>query len=264
MAELFDSHAHYDDRRFLDTEEVPDRDALIKSIFDAGDGLILNAASDIASSHAGIELSEKYDRFYSAAGIHPHEIPSSGGMNDTLDTLKKLLLKDKVKALGEIGLDYHYDGDYKDEQKKWFRAQMELACELDMPVIIHDREAHGDCMEIIREFPGVRGILHSFSGSVEMAHELLKRGWYISFSGVITFKNASRILDVVKCIPEDRILIETDCPYLAPVPMRGKLNHSGYLKYTAMIAAQVRSEDYDAFCERTFRNTAQIYGIDIG
>lgn len=263
MTWLFDSHAHYDDSRFFDTNEVPDRDALIKNIFEDGVGLVMNVASNIESSLNGIELSEKYARFYSAVGIHPHDVVSYDSMNDTLDELRSLLLHKKVKALGEIGLDYHYDAEYKEEQKKWFRAQMELAESLDMPVIIHDREAHGDCMDIIREFPNVRGILHSFSGSTEMAKELLKRGWYLSFSGVITFKNASRVLETVKSIPKDRILIETDCPYLAPVPMRGKLNHSGYLKYTAMAAAQIRQEAYDEFCYTTFKNTAEIYDIEI-
>lgn len=263
MGLLFDSHAHYDDVRFLDTNEVPDRDALIKNIFDDGVGLIMNVASNIESSVCGIKLTEQYESFYSAAGIHPHDVISYSSINEALDKLESLLLHSKVKALGEIGLDYHYDAEYKEEQKKWFRAQMELAESLDMPVIIHDREAHGDCMDIIKEFPKVKGILHSFSGSTEMAHELLKRGWYISFSGVITFKNASRILETVKSIPKDRILVETDCPYLAPVPMRGKLNHSGYLKYTAMTAAQIRNEDYDEFCTRTFKNTAEIYNINV-
>ncbi len=260
MASLFDSHAHFDDERFFNPEEVSDRDALIEDIFKGDISYIMNASSDINSSENGIELSKKYEGFYSAAGIHPHEITGLD-LDLTLLRLKELLAFKKVMALGEIGLDYHYDGDYKEEQKIWFRAQMALAEELDMPVIIHDREAHGDTMDIIREFPTVRGILHSFSGSEEMAKELVKRGWYISFSGVITFKNASRILEVVKSVPNERILVETDCPYLAPVPMRGKLNHSGYLHYTAEVAAVARGEDYESFCENTLKNTLEIYKI---
>ena len=178
------------------------------------------------------------------------------------ETLEKKLDEKKVVALGEIGLDYHYDFSDRETQMRFFRAQMELAAKKNIPVIIHDREAHGDTMDMIREYKNrVIGILHSCSASAEQVKEYVKMGWYISFSGVITFKNAAKTLDSVLATPKDRILVETDCPYLAPVPMRGKTNHSGYMHYTAAKAAELLQMDYEAFCLQEVQNAKTLLGI---
>lgn len=257
---IFDSHAHYEDARFSDC-----RDSVIAEILGGGEvGYIMNVGSDIRTSLASVMLSEEYEQFYAAAGIHPHECGKITDEAETVERLRRLLRRDKTMALGEIGLDYHYDFSDRESQLKWFRIQMEIARELDFPVIIHDREAHGQCMDIVREFPTVKGIFHSYSGSAEMAAELIKLGWYISFSGVVTFKNASKILDTVKSVPDDRILIETDCPYLAPVPVRGNINRSDYLKYTAEKIASVRGTDYETLCNLTLNNTLKVYRISEG
>ena len=235
MLEIIDTHAHYDDARFDEN-----REAVIAGVLHTGYiRNIVNVGCDIASSKTSLALAHKYPHFYAACGIHPHECGKIADAKKTLAQLEELLSDKKCVALGEIGLDYHYDFSDREIQKQWFEYQMQLAEKLDMPVVIHDREAHGDCMDIVRKYPNVRGEFHSFSGSAETAAELIKRGWYISFSGVITFKNASKILDVVKSVPPERIMIETDCPYLAPVPMRGKDNNSSYLKYTAEAAGSV-------------------------
>ena len=254
---FFDSHAHYDDEKFT----YADRDKLISRLFNENVSYILNSASDLSSSRAAISLAEKYPYFYASAGIHPHECGKYADIPSVLNGLTNLLKHDKVRAIGEIGLDYHYDFSPRDVQIKWFKAQMELARELDMPVIIHDREAHGQCMDIVNEYPEVRGVFHSYSGSAEMAQELLKRGWYISFSGSVTFKNANKLLDAVKAVPDDRILIETDAPYLAPVPVRGTLNHSGNLAYTAQKIAEIRETDVEHIADITLDNAKNFFEI---
>lgn len=255
--EIIDTHAHYDDRRFDDK-----RDEIIAGVLDTGYiRNIINAGCNIKSSRAGLELSKRYPQFYFTAGIHPHDTGAAEDRERTLFELETLLREKKCVALGEIGLDYHYDFSDSETQKKWFEYQMQLAKRLGMPVAIHDREAHGDCMDMIRKYPDVVGEFHSFSGSVEMAKELVSRGWYISFSGVITFKNASKILEVVKTVPLDRIMIETDAPYLAPVPMRGKDNNSSYMKYTAEAAAKVIGITTEEFCALTTENARRFFGI---
>ncbi len=179
-----------------------------------------------------------------------------------MERLHTLLKEEKAVAIGEIGLDYHYDFSDRETQMRFFRSQMDLAAETGLPVIIHDREAHGDVFDIIRAYrERVRGILHSCSAAREQVREYVKMGWYISFSGTITFKNAAGILDSVRAVPQDRILVETDCPYLAPVPMRGKLNHSGYLHYTAARAAELLGMEYEAFCEAEAANARAIFKI---
>lgn len=255
--EIIDTHAHYDDSRFDDN-----RDEVIADVLNIGYiRNIINAGCSIKSSKAGLELSKKYPQFYFTAGIHPHDSSRAGDKDRALFELEGLLREKKCVALGEIGLDYHYDFSDRETQKKWFEWQMQLAKRLGMPVAIHDREAHGDCMDMVRKYPDVIGEFHSFSGSAEMAKELVKRGWYISFSGVITFKNASKILEAVKAVPLDRIMIETDAPYLAPVPMRGKTNVSSYMKYTAEAAANVLGITTDEFCKATTENAKRLFGI---
>lgn len=256
MTSLFDTHAHYTDEKFGDPTE------LLKSLFSDSICGILCAGTDEATSIQSIELAKKYDKMYAAAGIHPHECSAAGEINSALDRIIPLFSESKVKALGEIGLDYYYDFSDRETQKKFFDAQLSLAEDYSLPIIIHDREAHGDVFDIVRAHPNVIGILHSYSGSAEQAKEYLRRGYYISFSGSLTFKNASKLLEAAKVVPQDRILVETDCPYLAPVPMRGKMNHSGYMHYTAEKAAELLGMDYDAFCETEVKNAKAIFGIN--
>ncbi len=256
---LFDSHAHYDDEKFSDN-----REEIIKGLCQKTDtnplGIcgVLNSASDISSSRKALLLAETYPFFYASAGIHPHEAASAS--QEDFDVLADLLSRDKVVALGEIGLDYHYDFSPRDVQKEIFERQLALAHELKVPVIIHDREAHGDCMDIVRRYR-VRGVFHSYSGSAEMARELIRLGWYVSFSGSVTFKNASSILNSVSSVPDDRILVETDAPYLAPVPYRGRINHSGYMYETAKKLAETRGVSAEYIAKITYQNARELFGI---
>jgi TatD DNase family protein len=254
---IFDTHAHYDDDRF---EGI--REECIKESFDIGVEYILNASSDIKSSRASIALADKYPQFYAACGIHPHECCDISDKNEALDSVKSLLSHKKAVALGEIGLDYYYDTDWKEKQIEYFDSQLSLAEELSLPVIIHDRDAHGDTMDVIRAHPKSFGILHSFSGSAEMAKQLQKLGWYISFSGVVSFKNASRVIESLLAVDDERLLIETDCPYLAPVPMRGKTNRSAYLKYTIAAIANAKGVSEEEIAEMTFENAKRIFKIN--
>ncbi|MCQ2436185.1 MAG: TatD family hydrolase [Clostridia bacterium] len=256
MPELFDTHAHYTDNR------LRGRDELITQSFDGGVGYITCVGTSLDDSRECAEVASRYPHMYSSAGIHPHECEALTDIDGEMNELERLLKMPKVVALGEIGLDYHYDSDWADKQKKYFRAQLELAKMTDMPVIIHDRDAHGDVFDILREYRGVRGIIHSCSESAEAVREYVKMGWYISFSGVITFKNASKILESVMATPADRILIETDSPYLAPVPVRGTDNFSYNVRYTAQTAANVLGMDYDEFCAQSTENAKMIYGIE--
>lgn len=253
---IFDTHAHYNDDRFGD-----ERDGIIAEVLSNGVEYILNAGTNITSNNECIALTESYPQFYASVGIHPHDTSKVNGDKETLDMLRFQLNNKKVAAIGEIGLDYYYDFSDRETQMKWFRLQMELAAETGYPVIIHDREAHGPCMDIVRAFPSVTGIFHSFSGSTETAFELIKLGWFVSFSGVVTFKNAHRILEVVRSVPVENMLIETDCPYLAPHPMRGKLNRSDYLLYTASVIAETKDINVEKLCEITLDNGKRIYRI---
>lgn len=265
---LFDSHAHYDDSRFDEITENGEtlRDLLIADALSGGDendcvGYIVNAATNEETSRYSLSLAKKYPQFYAAVGFHPGELDGLPDEPD-LGVIQKLADDDKAVAIGEIGLDYHYDGTDREKQKRYFRAQLELARRCGLPVVIHDRDAHGDTFDILCEYPDVKGVLHSFSGSAEMMTELVKRGFYISFSGVITFKNATRLAPIVAAVPHDRIMIETDCPYLAPHPNRGKLNYSGYLKYTAARAAELLGIGYDELCSITVSNAKRLFGIE--
>ncbi len=254
---IFDTHAHYNDERF-DGE----RDKIISEVLSNGVEYVLNAGTNITANKECIALTESYPQFYASVGIHPHDTSKIIDDKETIDALKLQLTHQKVVAVGEIGLDFHYDFSDRETQMKWFRYQMELAAETGYPVIIHDREAHGPCMDMVRDFPSVTGIFHSFSGSAETASELIKLGWFVSFSGVVTFKNAHRILDVVRSVPAENMLIETDCPYLAPHPMRGKLNRSDYLRYTASAIAEAKDMDAEKLCEITLDNGKKIYRIN--
>ena len=253
---LFDTHAHYDDGKFDE-----DRDAVIESLRENGVGAVVDIGCSFDSIPKALAIAEKYPFVYASVGLHPNDAQAAEDNPETLNILSSYLENPKVVAIGEIGLDYYWDEAPREIQKKWFRAQLSLAEETGYPVIIHDRDAHGDTLEIIKEFPKVTGILHSFSGSPEMAAELIKRGYYISFSGVLTFKNAARLPEVAKTVPLDRMLVETDCPYLAPHPYRGKRNDSTLMRYTAEKLAEIKGMTYEEVCEITFENAKRVYRL---
>lgn len=250
---MIDSHAHY-----LDTAFDADRDTLLRSLAGSGVECVVEAGTDKESSYAARDLAHEYENVYFAAGLHPEyaekhaEIPM---------WLPELLSDGKCVAVGETGLDYHYDTPARDVQKTAFALQLELARSSGKPVVVHDREAHGDCLELVGAFPGVRGVFHSFSGSAETARELVKLGWYISFSGVITFKNAVKTVQAAESVPLERILTETDCPYLAPHPFRGKRNDSTLVKYIIEKLAQIKGAAYEDIERVTAQNARVFYGI---
>lgn len=250
----FDTHAHYDDSAF-----DPDRDTLLASLAGEGVELVVNPGCDETSSRAAVELSERWPFVYSAVGIHPEELAKAEPT--ALAAVRELAQHPKCVAIGEIGLDYYWDDTHKPEQRALFDAQLRLARELDKPVIVHDREAHADAFEAVCAVEGVRGVFHCYSGSAEMAKELLKRGWYLGFDGPITYKNARRALEVLEICPLDRILIETDSPYLSPVPMRGRRNYSGNLKYICEKIAEVKAVSPEAAAEITLRNGKTLFNI---
>lgn len=243
LSGLFDTHAHYDARQF-----DPDRDEVLSALPGQGVELVVNPGCDLASSRRAVELASRYSFVYAAVGVHPEEC---GGWRDAdVAELRALAAQPKVVAVGEIGLDYYWpENPPKELQKRVFRAQMALAAELDLPVIVHDREAHGDSMDIVRKFPGVRGVFHCFSGSADMARELVKLGWMISFTGVLTYKNARKAVEAAQAVPLERIMIETDSPYMAPVPHRGKRNHSGYVELVCRRLAELKGIGADE-CSR--------------
>lgn len=253
---IFDSHAHYDDSKFDE-----DRDTLLPELYHQGVKCIVNIGADMPSSYATLELTRKYPFIYGAVGVHPHEAESM--TDENLYELEKLLNEPKIVALGEIGLDYYYDNSPKDIQKKRFIDQLQLAKSLKKPVIIHDRESHEDCLNIIKSEGAkeIGGVFHCFSGSVEMAKDVLKQNFYISIPGTVTFKNARKTIEVVKFLPDDRLLVETDCPYLSPEPNRGKRNNSLNLRFTIEKIAEIKGYSYDKVCELTYKNAQKFYGI---
>lgn len=251
---LFDSHAHYNDKRFTE-----DRDTLLSGLSAAGVGYVANIGCSIESSRESIALAEKYPFVYAAVGIHPHDAEEA--QEDAIDELRIMASHEKVRAIGEIGLDYYYNNSPRDVQKAWFHRQMTLARELKMPVIIHDRDAHGDCLEICQAYPDITGVFHCYSGSFEFAKQVLKLGYMLSFTGVITFKNAQKFEEIIRYVPMDRIMVETDCPYLAPEPMRGKRNHSGYMRYTAEKIAEIKGISFEEVAKYTTENAFRFYGI---
>ena len=251
---LFDTHAHLNDERFDE-----DRDALIASFKENGISNVCEIGYDILSSVKAKELSEKYDFIYSAVGVHPHD---SKDMKDSdFDTLKELLSCDKVVALGEIGLDYYYDNSDRDIQKKRFSEQLDLSEELKCPVVIHTRDAMEDTINILKSHGGGDGIIHCYSGSKESARILLNMGYYISFAGPVTFKNANAILEVIRYVPKDRMLIETDSPYLAPVPHRGERNSPIYVAEVAKKIAEIKGMEYEQVAYITTQNAKTVYRI---
>lgn len=250
----FDTHAHYDDKAFDE-----DREVLLSSMPESGVELIVNPGCDEKSSAAAIAMAEKYPHVYAAVGFHPGEIENLG--YNSLDDIAELARHPKCVAIGEIGLDYYWDASRKGDQKELFKAQIELALELDKPVIVHDREAHEDSMKIVSAYTGLRGVFHCYSGSVEMARELLKRGWYLGFDGPITYKNARKALDVLEMCPMDRILVETDSPYLSPVPNRGKRNDSRNLRFIIEKLAEIKGISPEEAAARTLQNGKTLFDI---
>ncbi len=248
---IFDTHSHYDDSRFDDI-----RESLFAEMQQNGVCGIVTCGCDEASSKAALQMAEQYDFVYAAVGIHPGNIDSG----TTVEQIEKLAQHKKCVAIGEIGLDYYWVDDNKPQQIDIFEKQILLAHELDLPIIVHDRDAHGDALEILKKHKP-KGIVHCYSGSVEMAEEIIKLGMYIGVGGVITFKNAKKLPDVVKIIPDELLLVETDCPYLAPEPYRSKLCHSGMIKYTAQKIAEIRDTTSQCILELTTKNAKTLFGI---
>ncbi len=257
---LFDTHAHYDDARF-ETEYEGGVSKVLQDCFDDCICNIVNIGTSIKTSKISIDLASRYEQIYATIGIHPSECLQYEDVDAVMNELRELAKKDKVVALGEIGLDYHWDDVPRDVQALYFKKQMELAGELNLPVIIHDREAHGDCLDMIKKFPNVKGVFHSFSGSAEMATELVKLGWYVSFSGTVTYKNAKQPKEACRAVPDDRLLIETDAPYLPPVPHRGELNNSRYMYFTALGIATERGQALEYIEKITNENARRFFRI---
>ena len=252
---LFDTHAHMDDRAFDE-----DREALLSRLPEEGIGLLMNPGCSLESSRAACALARKYDYIYAAVGSHPDA--AAEVCPEVLEQYRVLIRENpKVKAIGEIGLDYHYEDIPREIQKEAFRAQMALAAEENLPVIVHEREAHGDGMAIVREFPTVTGVFHCYSGSLEMARELVSLGWYIGFTGVLTFKNARKALEVAAALPLERIVLETDCPYMAPEPFRGRRNDPGKLYRMAQALAALRGLSEEEIQRVTLENGRRLYRI---
>ena len=252
---IFDTHAHYDDSRF-----DGDRDAVLAALPEAGVELVLDPGCDLPSSRAAAALAERYGHVYAAAGIHPENC--AGFQDADLAALRQLLAQPKVAAIGEIGLDYYWaENPPRDFQQMVFRKQLALAEELDLPVIVHDREAHGDSLSIIREFPAVTGVFHCFSGSPEMAEELLKRGWYLGFDGPITYKNARRAPEVAAITPLERMVVETDAPYLSPAPVQGRRNDSRYLPHVIAKLAEWKGVTPEEMTRITCENGKRLFRL---
>ncbi len=262
MMKYFDSHAHYFDARF--NEESKERiDILLDTLFSTSVKAIVNVGTSPQTCREAILQSKRYKNMYTALGIHPTDGQHLASIEDALREIETMILDktNKCVALGEIGLDYHYSDTDKEKQADLFNKQMQLAERLQMPVIIHDREAHADVFEVVCRYPKVRGVLHSYSGSLEMAMHLIKRGYYISFSGTLTFTNAKKVRDCALSLPRDRILIETDAPYLAPHPLRGTLNHSGNLSYTNEMLASLWGISEEECACITAENAERLFGL---
>ena len=252
---IFETHAHYDDEQF-DT----DRDELLRSMEEGGVGTIVNVSATYESCENVVKLAEKYPFLYAAVGVHPDEV---GALNEvTFARMKELFSNPKVVAVGEIGLDYYWDNESHDLQKEWFVRQLALARELHLPVLIHSRDAAADTMEIMKAYgQGLEGVIHCFSYSKEMAREYVKMGYYIGVGGVVTFKNAKKMKEVVEEVPLESILLETDCPYLAPEPNRGKRNSSLNLVYVAQKIAQIKGVTYEEVVAQTEENARKMYHL---
>lgn len=254
---LFDTHAHLNDEQF----DI-DRDDIIAKIKKDNISFVVNPGADMKSSISSIELANKYDFIYAAVGVHPHDVKDM--TNDDITKLKELAKDKKVVAIGEIGLDYYYDNSKREDQKKWFIEQIKLANELKLPIIIHDRDAHEDCFNIIKEYKSdeIGCVLHSFSGSVELAKEYVKLGCMLSISGPVTFKNNKKTPKVVKEIPLKHLMIETDSPYLTPHPYRGKRNDPSYVCLIAQKIADEKEISYEEVCKATLENAKTFFNIN--
>ena len=252
---LFDTHAHMDDHAFDE-----DRAELLENLPNQGIALLMNPGCSLASSYNTAKLSQEYDYIYAAVGSHPDVADEVNG--EVLEEYRKLCkLNPKIRAIGEIGLDYHYEDIPREIQLRAFRMQMELARELNLPVIVHERDAHEDGMKVVEEFPDVTGVFHCYSGSAEMAKELVKKGWYIGFTGVLTFKNARKAIEAAASIPLDRIVLETDCPYMSPEPFRGKRNDPGKLYRMAEKLAEIRGLTVEEIHRITVENGKRLYRL---
>ena len=251
----FDSHAHLDDARFQ-----PDFDDILARMRENGVTGMMNIGCDLPSSERSVALAERYDWIWATVGSHPDDADHVDEAR--IARYRALCQNPRVRAIGEIGLDYHYEDIPREIQKNAFRMQLALAQELSMPVVVHEREAHEDGMRIIDEFPEVKGVFHCYSGSLEMAKELVKRGWYIGFTGVITFKNARKAVEVAEWLPLSRTLIETDCPYMAPEPFRGRRCDPSMVPQMAKKIAEIKGLAPEAVAQATFRNAATLFRLD--
>ncbi|MGN0534871.1 MAG: TatD family hydrolase [Eubacterium sp.] len=250
---IFDTHSHYDDEKFS-----PDREDLLKSLQSQGVSLAVSCGCDIETTQFNFDLAQEYDFMYFAAGFHPECLEDAS--LDDLKIIEKFAKNKKCVAIGEIGLDYHWMSSSKQVQQDFFEAQIDLAKKMDLPVIVHDREAHGDTLDILKNTKP-KGVVHCFSGSKEMAREIIKLGMYIGLNGVVTFSNARKSLEVVKEIPLDRLVLETDCPYLAPVPFRGKRNDSSLIPHIAEKIGSVLNMDTQELLNITAENGKRLYNI---
>ena len=251
MENIFDTHAHYDDEKFDE-----DREQTLLRVHQSGVSLIINCGCDERSSEKCIKMSKKYDFLFAAVGIHPHEAQDAS--ENWEENIIKLSQDKKVVAIGEIGLDYHYDFSPRGLQKEVFEKQIVLAKELDKPIIVHDREAHADTLELLKKYRP-KGVVHCFSGSAEMAREIVDLGMYIGLGGAVTFKNAKKPVEVAEYLPLDRLLLETDCPYMAPVPFRGKRNDSSLIPYTAMKIAEIKNLDAQQIIDIANENGKRLF-----
>ena len=252
---IFETHAHYDDEQFDE-----DRRELLESMAAGGVGTIVNVSATYESCQKVVDMVREYPFMYAAVGVHPDNV---GSLNEeTFASMKELFRKDKVVAVGEIGLDYYWDNESHETQKEWFVRQLDLARELDLPVLIHSRDAAADTMQIMKEHAqGLKGVTHCYSYSMEMAKEYVKMGFYIGVGGVVTFKNGRRLKETVEAIPLESILLETDCPYLAPEPFRGKRNNSMYIKYVAEEIARLKGTTYEEVVAQTEENARKMYRL---
>lgn len=252
----FDSHAHYDDERF-----DADREMLLESLKEKGVDFVVNAAADMKSCHTSLALAEKYPYIYSSVGVHPHEVKDLTSAD--IDEMRSLVAHPKVVAIGEIGLDYYYDNSPREDQRKWFKEQLKLAKEVGLPVIIHSRDAAQETFDFIVESDVKEGVIHCFTGSYELGKEYVKRGFYLGVGGSLTFKNAKKAIEVVKGIELNHILIETDCPYMTPVPHRGERNDSSYLKFIVAKIAEIKGISEDEVMNVTSENAKKLFKINI-
>ncbi len=255
---IFESHAHYEDKAFDE-----DRESLLESFGANGIGMVVNVSSSLETIEKTIELIKKYSFMYGAVGVHPEECATLN--NESFEYIRKMATKEKIVAIGEIGLDYYWDEPERNIQKKWFDAQIELAREVNLPMIIHSRDAAKDTLDIMKAHKSeeIGGVIHCFSYGNEMAREYLDMGFYLGVGGVVTFNNAKKLKEVVEFAPMDRILIETDCPYLSPVPNRGKRNSSLNLSYVVQEIAKIKGLDYDEVVAITEENAKKMYKINI-